>query len=133
MSERPTSQEVLQSDHIPPPVLEEAELQELVRHTLSNPHLKAYKYLVESCFKQTISSAQDITYDKDPSIPYSIKNVQIYDYVKEIILDIYQLHGGQNLSTPLLMPNSRFYDKVDSCTKLMTHSGSIVTIPHDLR
>lgn len=79
---------MLQSDHIPPPVLEECELQELVRHTLNNPHLKAYKYLVESCFKQTISPAQDITYDKDPSIPYSIKNVQIYDYVKRIILEV---------------------------------------------
>lgn len=90
VSERPTSHEVLQSDHIPPPVLEECELQEMVRHTLSNPHLKAYKYLVESCFKQTISSAQDITYDKDPSIPYNIKNVQSYDYFKDIILEVSQ-------------------------------------------
>ena len=33
---RPNSQGLLQSDHLPPPVVEEAELRELVRHTLAS-------------------------------------------------------------------------------------------------
>ncbi|VEN50554.1 unnamed protein product, partial [Callosobruchus maculatus] len=133
ISKRPTSQELLLSEHIPPPVLEERELQELVRHTLSNPQLKGYKYLIASCFEQPVAPAQDITYDKDPSALTVCKPLQVYDYVKGICEKIFRQHGGQNLSTPLLMPKSKFYDHLDSCVKLMTHSGGIVTLPHDLR
>ncbi|KAJ8980157.1 hypothetical protein NQ317_014652, partial [Molorchus minor] len=133
ISKRPTSQELLQSEYIPPPVLEERELQELVRHTLSNPHLKGYKYLIASCFKQSVTAAQDITYDKDPSAPNIVKPVQLYDFVKQICVKTFKQHGGQNISTPLLMPKSRFYEGLDSCAKLMTHFGSIVSLPHDLR
>ncbi|KAK9685767.1 hypothetical protein QE152_g37698 [Popillia japonica] len=133
VSKRPTSQELLQSDLVPPPVLEECQLQELVRHTLSNPHLKAYKYLVASCFNQPISYAQDIIYDRDPSIPNAYKHLKVYDFVRKSIIKIFKLHGGQNLPTPLLMPKSKFYENVDSYVRLMTHSGNIVSIPHDLR
>lgn len=83
VSKRPTSQELLQSEHIPPPLLEERELRELVRHTLSNPQLKAYKYLIASCFKQSVTPAQDITYDKDPLMPNFIRPSQLYDVVKQ--------------------------------------------------
>nr|CAI5825581.1 unnamed protein product [Callosobruchus analis] len=133
ISKRPTSQELLLSEHIPPPVLEERELQELVRHTLSNPQLKGYKYLIASCFEQPVAPAQDITYDKDPSALNVCKPLQVYDYVKGICEKIFKQHGGQNISTPLLMPKSKFYDHLDSCVKLITHSGGIVTLPHDLR
>jgi len=33
----------------------------------------------------------------------------------------------------LLMPKSMVYDGSDTCVNLMCHSGSIVSIPHDLR
>ncbi|RZC35247.1 Pkinase, RWD and/or tRNA-synt His domain containing protein [Asbolus verrucosus] len=133
VSKRPTSLELLQSEHVPPPVLEECELRELVRHTLSNPQLKGYKYLIASCFNQTLTPAQDITYDKDPSAPNLTKPLQLYDFVKETIVKIFKQHGGQNLSTPLLMPKSKYFEGVESCVKLMTHFGGIVALPHDLR
>ncbi|XP_017783992.1 PREDICTED: eIF-2-alpha kinase GCN2 [Nicrophorus vespilloides] len=133
VSQRPTSQELLESENIPPPVLEERELRELVRHTLSNPQLKAYKYLVESCFKQQFTAAQDITYDRDVSLANTVKNIPLYNYVKEIIIRVFKLHGGQYVSTPLLMPKSKYYDSIDTCVKLMTHSGYVVSVPYDLR
>lgn len=133
ISKRPTSQEVLQSELIPPPVLEERELHELLRHTLSNPQLKAYKYLIASCFKQSFTPAQDITYDKDPLVPNLSRPSLIHELVKETSLKIFKLHGAQNLATPLLMPKSQYYENVETCVKLMTHSGNIVSIPHDLR
>lgn len=83
ISKRPTSSELLQSEHIPPPVLEECELRELVRHTLNNPQLKGYKYLIASCFTQSVTPAQNITYDKDPSSLNILKSQQLYDYVKQ--------------------------------------------------
>lgn len=76
------------SDYVPPPVLEECELREFMRHTLSNPQLKAYKYLVASCFKQTLSPAQDITYDKDPIAPTLNKPLHLYESVREKILKV---------------------------------------------
>lgn len=87
ISKRPTSQELLQSEHVPPPVLEECELRELVRHTLSNPQLKGYKYLIASCFDQTLTPAQNITYDKDSSVP-TFNKPQLYDFVKETIIKV---------------------------------------------
>lgn len=131
-SKRPTSQEVLQSELIPPPVVEETELRELLRHTLNNPQSKAYKYLIASCFKQSFTPAQSITYDKDPLLPY-VKPSHIHELVRDSTVKIFKLHGGQNLSTPLLMPKSEYYENVETCVKLMTHSGNIVSIPHDLR
>lgn len=88
ISKRPTSQELLQSEYIPPPVLEECELRELLRHTLSNPQLKAYKYLVASCFKQSFSAAQDITYDKDPLTPMFFKPSMLYDVVRQSAIKV---------------------------------------------
>lgn len=133
ISKRPTSQEVLQSELIPPPVLEERELRELLRHTLSNPQLKAYKYLIASCFKQSFTPAQDIMYDKDPLCTNLGRPSLIHELVRDSTVKVFKLHGGQELATPLLMPKSRYYENVETCVKLMTHSGNIVSIPHDLR
>lgn len=83
IASRPTSSELLQSEHVPPPVLEERELRELVRHTLNNPQLKGYKYLIASCFTQSVTAGQNITYDKDPSSLYVLKSQQLYDFVRE--------------------------------------------------
>ncbi|KAK4885013.1 hypothetical protein RN001_001284 [Aquatica leii] len=130
---RPTSQELLQSELVPPPVVEEEKMREMFRHTLNNPQLKEYKYLVASCFQQPVTPAQDITYDMNLTVPNFTKSLQIFHFVKETVKNIFHLHGGQNLSTPLLLPKSAYYDGVESCVKLMTHSGSIISLPHDLR
>lgn len=37
------------------------------------------------------------------------------------------------MATPLLMPKSKYYEDVESCVKLMTHFGNIVSLPIDLR
>ena len=62
---RPSSAELLQSPNLPPPQLEDAELQEMVRHTLSNTQSKAYKHLVAACFQQNMTPSEDIVFDMD--------------------------------------------------------------------
>jgi translation initiation factor 2-alpha kinase 4 len=57
--------ELLQSPILPPPQLEEAELQEMIRHTLSNTQSKAYKHLVASCFQQKMTISEDLVYNMD--------------------------------------------------------------------
>lgn len=69
-------------------MLEERELRELVRHTLTNPQLKGYKYLIASCFTQTVTPAQDITYDKDLSAQTNVKALQLYEYVKDTCVKV---------------------------------------------
>ncbi|XP_070151406.1 eIF-2-alpha kinase GCN2 isoform X2 [Polyergus mexicanus] len=138
-SQRPTAQELLSSAYLPPPQLEETELQEMVRHTLSNTQSKAYKYLVASCFTQDVTPAEDITYDMNlpargmPSVLSSKKQV-LQENVKQKIIEIFQKHGGICLTTPLLMPKSIQHSNfTEYSVKLMTRTGSIVSIPHDLR
>jgi translation initiation factor 2-alpha kinase 4 len=131
-SKRPTSHQLLQSEHLPSLMVEEGKFRALVKRTLSDPQLKGYKYIIASCFDQKLNLPEDITYDKDPSGP-TLNKPQVYDFAKQIIIKIFKQHGGQNLSTPLLMPKSHYYEGVESCVKLMTHFGGIVSLPHDLR
>lgn len=136
-SQRPTAQELLSSAYLPPP-LEDTELQEVMRHTLSNSQSKAYKYLVASCFTQDVTPAEDITYDMNlpaRGMPVlSSKKQFLQESVKQKIVEIFQKHGGIHLATPLLMPKSVQHSNfTESSVKLMTRTGSIVSIPHDLR
>ncbi|KAJ8673725.1 hypothetical protein QAD02_004987, partial [Eretmocerus hayati] len=138
-SQRPTSQELLASEYLPPPQLEEAELQEMVRHTLSNAQSKAYKYLVGCCFSQEVTPAEDITYDMSLPARGSTNSLLpkfrfFHEGVKAKVIEIFQRHGGVCVSTPLLMPKSGpLYSLTDTCVRLMTRTGSVVSLPHDLR
>lgn len=111
----------------------------MVRHTLSNTQSKAYKYLVGCCFSQEVTPAEDITYDMNLPTRGNVNlNIQktksLHESVKKKVVTIFQRHGGICFTTPLLMPKSgELYDTNESCVKLMTRTGNIVTIPYDLR
>jgi translation initiation factor 2-alpha kinase 4 len=59
--------------------------------------------------------------------------LMLQEVAKERIVRVFQKHGATCLSTPLLMPRNTLYDNTESCVRLMTHSGGIVSMPHDLR
>ncbi|XP_071876601.1 eukaryotic translation initiation factor 2 alpha kinase Gcn2 isoform X2 [Bombus fervidus] len=136
-SQRPTAQELLSSEYLPPARLEETELQEMIRRTLSNNQSKAYKYLISCCFTQEVSPADDITYDMNlPSRGHTnfIAWRKHQEGVKSKVIEVFQRHGGVYLGTPLLIPKShQFCSFSTSSVKLMTRNGNIVCIPHDLR
>lgn len=62
---RPTAVELLKSEHLPPPQMEESELHEVLHHTLANVDGKAYRTMMSQIFAQRISPAIDYTYDSD--------------------------------------------------------------------
>lgn len=64
-SQRPTSAELLKSEYMPPPQLEEAEQNEILRSTISDPQSRAYKRLCNELFSQSVTSADDHLYDSD--------------------------------------------------------------------
>lgn len=67
---------------------------------------------------------------KSTSLPIPL---MLQELAKERIVRVFQKHGATCLSTPLLVPRNTLYDNTESCVCLMTHSGGIVSIPHDLR
>lgn len=86
IDKRPTSQALLKSEHMPPPILEEFKLRELVRHTLSDPQSKDYKYLIESCFNQ--KQNEDYNVINFRPIELIEKQMRLHDYAKEVIIKV---------------------------------------------
>ncbi|KAK0164782.1 hypothetical protein PV328_003359 [Microctonus aethiopoides] len=138
-SQRPTAQELLASEYLPPLELEEAELQELARYTLADSQNKAYKYMMSRFFAQEVTPAEDITYDmklssSDVTSSSSVSDQCLYEYVKSSLVKIFRRHGGVTCAVPLLMPKlEQLYDCTAPTVKLLTQSGNVVYIPHDLR
>lgn len=62
---RPTTQEVLKSQLLPLPQMEESELHEVLQHTMANINGKAYRTMVGQLFAQNTSPVMDYTYDID--------------------------------------------------------------------
>lgn len=62
---RPTAQEVLKSELLPLPQMEESELHEVLQHTMANVNGKAYRTMVGRLFAQNTSPVMDYTYDID--------------------------------------------------------------------
>ncbi|KAK7506996.1 hypothetical protein BaRGS_00001847, partial [Batillaria attramentaria] len=116
---RPSSKELLQSPLLPPPQMEEAELNEIVQSTIANPQSSSYRRLVSALFEQQqlkLNSITDLTYDMD------------------LHKRIFERHGAVKLNTPLLMPRPAQYpDNEPSLPCFLDNSGSIVILPHDLR
>ncbi|XP_076353947.1 eukaryotic translation initiation factor 2 alpha kinase Gcn2 isoform X2 [Tachypleus tridentatus] len=134
VSTRPSSQELLSSDYLPPPQMEEAELNEILRHTVSNPQSKAFKQMVKSLFLQQIPPVADFTYDIDIQKGFVVRRMaDAFRVVSDFLRNLMHKHGAFYLSVPTLMPKSDINEQNDLCVHLMDHAGGIVTLPYDLR
>ena len=56
-----------------------------------------------------------------------------FDYVKAKLVALFRKHGAIEVVTPLLTPYTKQHAARSNTVKLMTHSGSVVTLPDDLR
>ncbi|OQV13821.1 eIF-2-alpha kinase GCN2 [Hypsibius exemplaris] len=136
---RPNAVELLQSDLMPPPKIEDAEVNEIIRVTVQNPQSKTYKQLLTSLFAQPTSAVMDLTYDMDIAKKgnghprFSLT----FDYVEERAVHVFRLHGAIRLHTPLLMPklgskkDGKKEGITDAVVSLMDSSGDIVVLPSD--
>ncbi|XP_044021678.1 eIF-2-alpha kinase GCN2 isoform X2 [Siniperca chuatsi] len=131
---RPTTQELLKSELLPPPQMEESELHEVLQHTMANINGKAYRTMVGQLFAQNTSPVMDYTYDIDlHKGSFSFNTTKLQQYVHETITRIFKKHGAVRLQTPLLLPrNRKLYDGSELAC-FMDHSGMLVTLPYDLR
>lgn len=124
--QRPTTEELLSSDLLPSQKLEANELQEMVRHVLANPQSRIYKHLIAKCLTQESDILTELTYHTDmmPIFP-------LFEFVKSKIQKLFTKHGAIEVITPMLTPVSTAI--YQNSVRLMTHSGSVVTLPYDLR
>uniref|UniRef100_A0A8C1UB93 Eukaryotic translation initiation factor 2 alpha kinase 4 n=1 Tax=Cyprinus carpio TaxID=7962 RepID=A0A8C1UB93_CYPCA len=131
---RPTAVELLKSDLLPPPQMEESELHEVLQHTMANVSGKAYRTMVNQLFSQNISPVMDFTYDTDiHKGSFNFNTAKLQQYVYETVTRIFRRHGAVRLQTPLLLPrNRRLYEGCDTAC-FMDHSGMLVSLPYDLR
>ncbi|KAK6304367.1 hypothetical protein J4Q44_G00249530 [Coregonus suidteri] len=131
---RPTAQELLKSDLLPPPQMEESELHEVLQHTMANVNGKAYRTMVNKLFSQNTSPVMDYTYDVDlHKGNFNLNSAKLQQYVYETITRIFKKHGAVRLQTPLLLPRNRKLYEGSEPACFMDHSGMLVTLPYDLR
>ncbi|XP_069049406.1 eIF-2-alpha kinase GCN2 isoform X1 [Lepisosteus oculatus] len=131
---RPTAVELLKSDHLPPPQMEESELHEVLHHTMANVNGKAYRTMVNQLFSQSISPVTEYTYDMDVyKGSFSASSAKIQQHVFETVSRIFRKHGAVKLQTPLFMPKNKKLYESSEVVCFMDHSGMLVTLPYDLR
>ncbi|MED6235220.1 Eukaryotic translation initiation factor 2 alpha kinase 4 [Ataeniobius toweri] len=131
---RPTAHELLKSELLPPPQMEESELHEVLQHTMANINGKAYRTMVGQLFSQNTSPVMDYAYDMDMHKGnFNFSSTKLQQHVYESITRIFRKHGAVYLHTPLLLPrNRKLYDGSELAC-FMDHSGMLVTLPYDLR
>uniref|UniRef100_A0A3P8UA83 non-specific serine/threonine protein kinase n=2 Tax=Cynoglossus semilaevis TaxID=244447 RepID=A0A3P8UA83_CYNSE len=131
---RPTTQELLKSELLPPPQMEESELHEVLQHTMANVNGKAYRTMVGQLFAQNLTPVMDYTYDIDlHKGSFNFHAAKLQQHVYETITRIFKKHGAVRLQTPLLLPrNRKLYDGSELAC-FMDHSGMLITLPYDLR
>ncbi|KAF3701327.1 eIF-2-alpha kinase GCN2 [Channa argus] len=131
---RPTTQELLKSELLPPPQMEESELHEVLQHTMANVNGKAYRTMVGQLFAQNTSPVMDYAYDIDlHKGSFSLNSAKLQQHVYETITRIFKKHGAVRLQTPLLLPRNRKWYDGSELACFMDHSGMLVTLPYDLR
>uniref|UniRef100_A0A452UAG5 eIF-2-alpha kinase GCN2 n=1 Tax=Ursus maritimus TaxID=29073 RepID=A0A452UAG5_URSMA len=132
-AKRPTATELLKSELLPPPQMEESELHGVLHHTLANVDGKAYRTMMAQIFSQRVSPAIDYTYDSNMPKGFSIRTSKIQQHVCDTIVRIFKRHGAVQLCTPLLLPQNRQIYEHNEAALFMDHSGMLVMLPFDLR
>ncbi|XP_027975222.1 eIF-2-alpha kinase GCN2 isoform X2 [Eumetopias jubatus] len=132
-AKRPTATELLKSELLPPPQMEESELHEVLHHTLANVDGKAYRTMMAQIFSQRISPAIDYTYDSNLPKGFSIRTSKIQQHVCDTVIRVFKRHGAVQLCTPLLLPQNRQIYEHNEAALFMDHSGMLVMLPFDLR
>nr|XP_049704467.1 eIF-2-alpha kinase GCN2 isoform X3 [Helicoverpa armigera] len=125
---RPTCAELLGSSHVPRAVPEGA-LAGLLAHALSDRSARGYGRLVAACLHQVPSRAEDYTYHND----MRTKPNELLLKIKDDVIKVFRSHGASEFSPPLLIPRAAAWDQYPNAVKVMTASGSVVHLPHDLR
>ena len=131
---RPTSEELLKSQYIPPKI-EDNDLEEILNHTLATTNSTRYRTLVSFMMNQEIAQNKlDLTYDYElVTSQYSRKHAVVQQLVHDELVGVFRRHGFLMLNTPLLVPKTKVCKQAETSVTAMDRSGAILTLPYDLR
>ena len=134
---RPTSDQLLASDWLPPVMVEESIMNTMVRNAMKNTSSKAYKHLIDAVMKQPMSVDKDISYDSDTVLQRpGLRHSTALGHVLGVSRRVLELHGAVLMEAPCLLPRGEdwVYSDTDSAVvTVMTRSGDVVSLPYDLR
>ncbi|XP_052744054.1 eIF-2-alpha kinase GCN2 isoform X2 [Bicyclus anynana] len=125
---RPTSAELLSSEHVPRAV-PEGTFSGVLSHALSERGSRNYQRLVSACLEQKPSPAEDFLYHRD----LKTKSTEVLAALKDLVVKVFQSHGANEFTPPLMIPRTKRWDQYPNAVRVMTSSGSICHLPHDLR
>ncbi|GBP22173.1 eIF-2-alpha kinase GCN2 [Eumeta japonica] len=125
---RPTCAELLSSEHVPRAVPEGA-LAGLVAHALAEKGGHGRRKLVKACLKSTVTPAEDYNYDSGLKSEPDV----VLLAVKDSVIEVFKRHAAIEFAPPLMLSRTGVWDKHHTAVKLLTASGSVVHLPHDLR
>ena len=113
--QRPSSQELAKSDWLPPLLVEESQMQTLVRNAMKNTSCRAYKHLISAVIGQPMSLDRDVDYDTH-SQKVSLRMASAHKQVTQICRRVLELHGALPLDCPHFLPKGRAEDWVYHAT-----------------
>ena len=121
--ERPTSQELLQSQYVPSKI-EDGQLDEVLKHTLASTNSTRYQRMMKAMFSQKVSLIQDLIYDLDVYTgQVSPHAILVQQMVHESLKSVFLRHGALQLKTLLLMPRTKLFEQLELAVSVMDHSG----------
>lgn len=136
-TKRPSSQELLESEAIPPKVGEEF-IQEGLR-LLSNPNTPYYLKLLKVLFGQVPDRHKDFTYDFNLSEESGVLS-KVSDrgwdsllacLVRDHVVKVFRRHGAKERESHILFPKSSQYDKDQASVSLLDKNGTLLQLPYD--
>lgn len=138
--ERPTAQQILESDWIPPQAMELDSFQLALSEALENPQTRKYKFTIGAMFNQSTTVVEDRIFDEDFfTRSFNVWESLCHEGVRDKLVEIFTKHGAVRISPPTLLPQNKILlentEKIARMkpVKLMDQSGHIVTLPYDLR
>jgi len=116
--------------------MEDSQLDELLKHTLNQTNSTRYQRLMSTLFNQKVSPVDDQIYDSDlhgKNEKNILTTANILRHVREIIVRVFEKHGGVFLETQLLMPKCKIHEDLNHVATFIDQSGKQLCLPYDSR
>ena len=127
--ERPTAEELLQSDLLPAQLDQEI-MKEALR-TIAIPNTTIFSLLMSKLFSFEQDKEVDTTFDFDSEFGYSHERYSILTYVMEKATKRLRLHGAVHVDPSFLIPKTENIQE-KSLVLLLDQNGTVLTLPYDL-
>ena len=136
VSERPSSQELLQSGKIPSHV--EDETIRAALRSISDKQSAFYARFLNELFAQSREAlnkegknAEDYTFDMDLGMTSGDQGL-LQCFIREQLITVFRRHGAVEAKRPQLLPASASTFYGDTAVRLLDTAGNVVLLPYDL-